>query len=701
MNRKGTVFMDYDQAKQRAQAIVGQMTAEEKMTQLLYDSPAIERLGIHEYNWWNEACHGVARAGVATVFPQSIGMAATFDPPLVHEVADAISTEGRAKYNRSVSYGDYGIFKGLTYWAPNINIFRDPRWGRGQETCGEDPFLTSEIAKAYVAGIQGDGEFFKATACAKHFAAHSGPEGKRHVFNALVSPKDMAETYLPAFEKCVESGVAGVMGAYNRTNGEPCCASPALMKILRQQWGFKGYFVSDCGAINDIFEGHHYVESRTEAAACALKAGCELNCGDAYRSLIEAYEEDLITEEEITAAAVRLYTIRVMLGEFEADRPYADIPFSALSCKAHKALNLRAAEETLVLLQNKNSFLPLDKTAPRKIAVVGPNAMSVTALEGNYYGHADEYVTVADGVRRLFANAEITVADGSRIHQQPNSRWDGFYDLTSEGLAAAQDADLTVLCLGLDRNVEGEDLGYANEFTDFGDRKTLALPACQMDLADRVCDVCENVVVVVMCGSCVDLGDKVRAHAKAIIHAWYPGALGGLAVARALAGEFSPAGKLPITFYRADAEIPDMENYDMTNRTYRFYQGEPLYPFGYGLSYTSFAYGDFRVLSQNEKKIVCTVAVSNTGEMDGKEKVQCYAKYTDSRTSTPNLQLCAVTPVFLKKGETETVTFEIDRFWLKAVLADGSRVEPDGGIRLYVGGGQPSDDACSVELKKV
>ncbi len=690
--------MDYIQARSRAEAIVSQMTAEEKMSQLLYESPAIDRLGIHEYNWWNEACHGVARAGVATVFPQSIGMAATFDPPLVQKVADAISTEGRAKYNRSVAFGDRDIFKGLTYWAPNINIFRDPRWGRGQETCGEDPFLTSAIATAYIIGLQGDGEFYKATACAKHFAAHSGPEAKRHGFNAEVSSKDMNETYLPAFQKTVEAGVAGVMGAYNRTNSEPCCASPTLMEILRKQWGFKGYFVSDCGAIVDICTGHHYTESIVEAAACALKAGCELNCGDAYRSLNEAYEEDLITEEEITAAAVRLYTIRVLLGEFEENRPYADIPFSAVSCEVHKALNLRAAEETLVLLQNKNGYLPLSKNAPLKIAVVGPNAMSITALEGNYHGHADTYVTVADGIRRVFTDASVTVADGAPVHQQASRRWDGFCNLTSEGLAAAQDADVTVLCLGLDRDIEGEDLGYENDFTDRGDRKTLRLPACQTELAERVCDVCENVVVVVMCGSCADLGEKVRSHAKAIIHAWYPGALGGLAVARLLAGAFSPSGKLPITFYNNDEPLPDMENYSMANRTYRFYQGTPVYPFGYGLSYTSFAFSGFRVASVDNDKIECEVDVTNTGEMDGAEKVQCYARFTDSRTSTPRLQLCAVTPVFLKKGDTRTVTLAIDRFWLKAVLPSGARVEPDGGITLYVGGGQPAPDAQGLAL---
>ena len=690
--------MNLTTAQKTARALVSKMTAEEKMSQLLYDAPAIERLGIHDYNWWNEACHGVARAGVATVFPQSIGMAASFDPALVRAVAEAIALEGRAKYNKSVAHGDRDIYKGLTYWAPNINIFRDPRWGRGQETCGEDPFLTSAIATAYIAGLQGDGEFLKATACAKHFAAHSGPEGKRHEFNAVVSKKDMAETYLPAFKHCVDAGVMGVMGAYNRTNGEPCCASPTLMDILRKQWGFEGYFVSDCWAITDIFKGHRCVSSMAEAAALALKAGCELNCGDAYHALREAYEADLVTDEEITAAAERLFTIRALLGEFEEKRPFSDVPFSVVSCKAHKALNLRASQETLVLLENKDHFLPLDPTAAKRIAVVGPTAMNRYSLEGNYNGHADEYVTVADGFRRVFQNADIVVADGAPVYADADKRFDGFQNLISGGLAAAEDADLTVLCLGLDRTVEGEDLGYTNDFTESGDRKTLALPSCQQALAEAVCDVCENVVIVVLCGSCADLGERVRSHAKAVIHAWYPGAMGGLAIANAVAGVFSPSGKLPITFYHADDPLPPMEDYSMAGRTYRFLKTAPLYPFGYGLSYTTFAYNDFCLTTKTESAVTCDVTVTNTGSMDGKETVQCYAKFTDSRTETPNLQLCAVASCFLRTGESKTVRLTVERDWLKAVLPDGSRVEPDGGCVLFVGGGQPAEEGCSLVL---
>ncbi len=688
--------MDLNAARQTAKRLVSQMTAEEKMSQLLFESPAIERLGIHEYNWWNEACHGVARAGVATVFPQSIGMAASFDAPLVGEIAAAIAKEGRAKYNKSVAFGDRGIYKGLTYWAPNINIFRDPRWGRGQETCGEDPFLTSQIAKAYIQGLQGNGEFFKATACAKHFAGHSGPEGKRHGFNSEISKKDLAETYLPAFQKAVEAGVAGVMGAYNRTNGEPCCASPTLMEILRKQWGFAGYFVSDCGAIADIFNGHHVADSLKEAAALALKAGCELNCGDAYEALTEAYEEDLVTDEEITAACERLYTIRAKLGEFEETRPFSNIPLSAVSSKEHKALSLKMAEESIVLLENKNGFLPLDPKKAQKIAVVGPNAMSRTVLEGNYHGHADEYITVADGVRRAFPEAEIIVADGCAVFE--GHYWDGFNDLQSEGAAAASEADLTILCLGLDRNIEGEELGFSNDFTEHGDRKTMRLPACQQKLAERVCDVCENVVVVVQCGSCADLGERVRTHAKAVLHGWYPGALGGLAIANVLCGKANPSGKLPITFYREEDAIPVMEDYNMEGRTYRFMKTEPLYPFGYGLSYTSFAFENAAVVAADDNALVCEVDVSNTGEYAGRSVVQCYAKYNDSRTPTPNCQLCGIACADLQSGETKRVRLIVERFWLKAVLADGTRVAPDGGVELFFGDGQPAKDAVGLPV---
>ncbi len=689
--------MTKSEAKKKAKELVAKMTVEERMTQLLYTSPAIERLGIKAYNWWNEGAHGVARAGTATVFPHTIAMAATFDPELINTIADVISTEGRIKYNKHVEYGDHDIFKGITFWAPNINIFRDPRWGRGQETFGEDPFLTATLGTSFIKGIQGDGEFLKAAACSKHFAVHSGPEKDRHGFDAKANPHDLFETYLPAFEKTVKAGVAGVMGAYNRTNGEPCCAHTYLMgEILRKRWNFDGYFVSDCGALQDIYEFHKFTETRAEAAAVALKNSCDLNCGQTYEALVEAYEEDLVTEEEITEAAERLYMIRFLLGEFEEVRPYSDIPYSKLDCKEHRALNLRAAEQCPVLLKNEGDYLPLDKATDKRIAVIGPNALSVTALEGNYNGYASEYVTVADGVRRVFTNADIAVEKGSNYCHEKENEWSGFGNMLSDGVAAAAEADITVLALGLDCSIEGEDTGYDNDYTACGDKKNIYLPKTQQKLAEAVCDACDNVIVVIMCGSSVDLGEKVRNHAKAIIHAWYPGSLGGLAIANILSGEANPSGKLPVTIYDGEHPLSDFTEYDMKGKTYRYIEGDALYPFGFGLSYTNYKYSDAKLISENEESLTLSVDVENTGNIAGIEKVQVYGSFTDSRTVTPHFQLCGIKSTELASGEKKTVTVEIDKYWLKAVTNEGERVTPDGKITLYIGGHQP--DKRSNEL---
>ena len=684
--------MTKTEAREKAKKIVSQMTAEEKISQLLYNSPAIERLGIKAYNWWNEGAHGVARAGTATVFPHTIAMAATFDPELINKIGDVISTEGRIKYNKHVEYNDFDIFKGITYWAPNINIFRDPRWGRGQETFGEDPFLTSVLGTSFVKGIQGDGEFLKGAACSKHYAVHSGPEKTRHSFDAKTNEHDLFETYLPAFEKTVKAGVAGVMGAYNRTNGEPCCAHSYLVSdILRKRWGFDGYFVSDCGALKNIYTFHQFTETKAEAAAVSLKNTCDLNCGETYDALIDAYEEDLVTEDDITAAAERLYTIRCLLGEFEEVRPYSDIPYSKLDCKEHRELNLTAAEQCLVLLKNEDNYLPLDKNTDKRIAIVGPNALSVTALEGNYNAYASQYFPVADGIRNVFTNADISVEKGSNYCFEQLNHWSGFNNMLSDGIAAASEADITVLALGLDCSIEGEDTGFDDDYTASGDKKSLFLPATQQKLAEGVCDVCDNVIVVLMCGSSIDVGEKLRNHAKAIIHAWYPGSLGGLAVARMLAGEFSPSGKLPVTIYNGNHHIPDFNDYSMKGRTYRYIDGDALYPFGFGLSFTDFKYSDFNVVDKNNETVTVSVKVKNTGKVKAKEISQIYASFKDSRTYTPHYQLCAVKTTELAPEEEATVTFNIDAFWLKAVLEDGSRVTPDGEILLYAGGHQPDN----------
>ena len=697
--------MDKNTAELRAKELVAKMTVEERMTQLLYNSPAIERLGIKEYNWWNEAAHGVARAGTATVFPHAIAMAATFNPETVNKIGDIISTEARAKYNKSVEFGDYDIFKGLTYWTPNINIFRDPRWGRGQETYGEDPFLTATLGSALIKGIQGDGEFLKASACSKHYAGHSGPEGMRHGFDAKISLKDLHETYLPAFEHTVKNGVTGVMGAYNRTNGEACCAhSYLLSKVLRKDWSFDGYVVSDCWAIADICGDHHIVETRAEAAALALKNTCDLNCGETYTALVDAYEQDLVTEEEITASCERLYTIRHLLGEFEEVRPYSDIPFTKVDCKEHRDFNLKAAEQCVVMMKN-DGFLPVDKNTTKRIAVVGPNSLSVSALEGNYNGHASEYITVADGIRRAFPEAGIAVTKGSNYYKEKMLDHDGHGNLLSDGLAAASTADITVLALGLDFSVEGEEMSnFSDDFFMKGDRRYVNLPKTQLKLAEAVCDVCENVIVVILCGSAVDLGEKVRNHARAILHAWYPGSQGGMAVGNILSGRVSPSGRFPVTVYSADKELPAFEDYSMKGRTYRFIEEEPLFPFGFGLSYVSFSYSDFKVTGVSDTNVKVSVKVKNCGSMKADERVQFYGQFSHSKSVTPNFQLCAVSAITLEAGEEKTVCADIDRYWLKAVAQDGSRVTPDGGITLYAGGHQPdrrSDILTGYSCEKI
>lgn len=689
--------MNYSEAKEKAASLVSKMTYTEIISQLLYNSPAIDRLNIKEYNWWNEALHGVARAGTATVFPQSIGLAAAFNPSLIGTVAAAISTEGRAKYNQSVRFGDYDIYKGLTYWSPNINIFRDGRWGRGQETFGEDPCLTATLGCEFIKGLQGDGEFLKAGACAKHFAVHSGPEKSRHFFNAEVSKKDLYETYLPAFEWAVKkAGVIGIMGAYNRTNGEPCCAHTELMeKILLTDWGFKGYYVSDCGAIKDIYAHHHYTETAAEAAATAVKRGCDLNCGSAYQSLVDAYEEDLITDEELKKAAVNVFTVRYLLGEFEEERPYSDVPYEKLDCEEHRVLNLKTSEETFVLLKN-NNFLPLQNDKELKIAVIGPNANNKTALEGNYNGHASKYVTLADGIREAFKNAKISVEAGSHLITEKKNSWSGFENMHSSGVAAAANSDIAILCLGLDRTIEGEENGADM----VGDRQSFFLPKTQQDLAEKICDVCENVIVVVLCGSPVDLGEKVRNHAKAIIHGWYPGAEGGTALANIITGKVSPSGRLPITFPYGDSVLPAIEDYSMAGRTYRYLTEKPLYPFGYGLGYSKFEFSNARVL-RKVKSLILYVDVKNTGDMEALVPIQVYASVKDSRCTSPVHQLCALDKVSLKPGETKTVEIFVDGYWLSAVTDEGERVYPDEEITLYVGDRQPDERSAELTGSRV
>ena len=689
--------MTREEARARAKELVARMTLEEKISQMVYDSRSIERLGIKPYNWWNEALHGVARAGLATVFPQAIAMAASFDPELLGKVASAIAEEARAKYNAAQREGDHGIYKGLTFWSPNINIFRDPRWGRGQETYGEDPFLTATMGTAFVKGLQGDGEFLKAAACAKHFAVHSGPKALRHSFNAEVDDHDLFETYLPAFERLVkDSKVEAVMGAYNRVNGEPACGSKRLLcDILRDEWGFEGHVVSDCGAIADFHNNHRVTSSAPESAAMAIKAGCDLNCGCVYASgnILVALKKGMISEEDIDRSVIRLMTTRFLLGEFENERPYADIPLEVVDCPEHQMLNLELARESIVLLKNADSILPLDASKLKSVAVIGPIAKSIKVLEGNYCGTAGEYVTIADGIRRYLPGARVNVVMGSHLYRDRTEGTSEPDDRISEAVAYARLADLTILCVGLDPTIEGEEGDASNEYAA-GDKHNLLLPKNQQNLVDAVCRVTDRVIVVATAGSCLDLG-IANDHAKAILHAWYPGARGGEAVADILFGRVSPSGRLPVTFYHESNSIPDITDYCMDGRTYRYLKEKPLYPFGYGLSYTTFSYNDFEI-TPAEGGYRVSVKVTNTGCRAGREVVQVYAKMRDSRYPAPNYQLCGIGSVTLNPGETAQIEIPVSQYWLKVVTDKGERVEPNEGITLYVGGHQPDDYSCQL-----
>ena len=558
--------MDRAQARKKAEALVAKMTIEERAGQLKYDAPAIERLGIPTYNWWNEALHGVARAGTATVFPQAIGCAAMFDEEEMQKIADVIAEEGRAKYNAFSKEEDRDIYKGLTFWSPNINIFRDPRWGRGHETYGEDPFLTARLGVSFIKGLQGDGETMKVAACAKHFAVHSGPEAIRHEFDAVVSQKDLYETYLPAFEAAVkEGGVEAVMGGYNRTNGEPSCGSKTLLKkILREDWGFEGHVVSDCWAIQDFHQFHKVTNGPKESAQMALEAGCDLNCGCTYAYIMAALQDGLVTEEQITEACIRVFTTRFLLGMFDGSE-YDDIPYEVVECKEHRNLAVEAAHKGMVLLKN-DGILPLDKRKIRTIGVVGPNANNRIALQGNYHGTSSRYVTVLEGIQKeVEDDCRVYYAEGSHMYKDTmeNLAWKD--DRISEAVITAKQCDVTIVVLGLDELMEGEEPDQSNR-GQAGDKASLEFPGCQQRLLEAVTSVGKPVITVVLSGSAMDLR-YADAHTNAILQAWYPGAEGGTAVADVLFGRVSPSGKLPVTFYKDTSDLPEFTDYSMKNRT--------------------------------------------------------------------------------------------------------------------------------------
>lgn len=816
--------------QERVESLLSVMTLQEKIAQMQYDAPAIERLGIPKYNWWNESLHGVARAGYATVFPQSISIAASWDANLIHQVATVISDEARAKHNEFVRRGLRGIYQGLTFWSPNINIFRDPRWGRGHETYGEDPYLTGQLGVQFVKGLQGDDpKYLKVVATAKHFAVHSGPEPLRHVFDAEVSDRDLRETYLPAFrELVVDGGVYSVMGAYNRLHGQACCASTELMDYLRKDWGFNGYVVSDCWAIEDIWKTHKVVKDAAEAAALAVKTGTDLECGQTYSSLPEAVKRGIITEKDIDVAVGRLMTARIKLGMFDPDSmvPYSKIPFLVNDNPAHDYLARQAARESIVLLKNANQTLPLKKDL-KEIAVIGPNADEVESLWGNYNGIPSHPVTVlqgiknkvepqvdvmyaqgcelADGISKLvpipsiyletedgqqgavgeyFANnkfegnplftriddnidfywesgtpdprmpvdnyavrwttylkvpesgdyeigvwsmpsfkiyddnklilkgenehhafhsqQKVSLEKGKRykiVFDYANYHGDGTASLLwtrpqphmlQDAVETAKKADAVVLVLGLNQRLEGEEMPIQLDGFKGGDRTHLKLPKTQLDLMEAIKATGKPIVLVLLNGSALAI-NYAAENMDAILSAGYPGQEGGNAVADVLFGDYNPAGRLPVTYYKSVDQLPPFEDYNMEGRTYRYFHQTPLYPFGYGLSYTKFAYSDL-TLPKDVKMgdpITVSAKVTNSGDRDGDEVVELYL--TDEKASTPRpiRQLEGFKRISLKKGESQIVQFTLEPRQLSMINNKDKRVIEPGYFTISVGGKQP------------
>ena len=817
----------------RVDDLVSRMTLEEKVSQMMNVASAIPRLGIPEYDWWNEALHGVANSGVATVFPQAIGLGATFDTRLMSRVATAISDEARAKYHEAQRRGNHNRFYGLTFWSPNINIFRDPRWGRGQETYGEDPYLTARLGVEFVKGLQGnDPKYLKVVSTPKHYAVHSGPEPERHRFDAAAAERELRETYLPAFRATLtEARAASVMCAYNRTNGEPCCANTHLLNdILRDEWGFKGYVVSDCGAIDDIYQRHHFVKTAEEASALAVKRGTDLECGETYKSLVNAVKQGLISEAEIDRAVKRLFEARFRLGMFDPPEmvPYAKIPFSANDSNEHRQLALEAARESIVLLKNQNNTLPLRKDL-KSIAVIGPNADEVPVLLGNYNGQPSRATTALAGIRQHVSTktkvsytvgatlTEISVVpvpasalrtsgdkpgldaeyfanknlEGSpalqRIDESVNfdwgmsnpapelpadnfsARWTGkvtptvsgkyrfgaiaddgvriyldgkliaedwtqhapttvtgevtleagkSYDVKmeyyesqigavaklvwqlpvtntgspyAEAVKLAKEADVVVLVLGISSQLEGEEMTIREPGFLGGDRTDLKLPARQEALMQAVAATGKPIVVVLMSGSALAV-NWADANVSAIVQAWYPGEEGGAAIADVLFGDYNPSGRLPVTFYKSVDQLPPFESYAMDGRTYRFFRGQPLYPFGHGLSYTRFKYSGLALSApraSTSDPVTVSATVENAGGREGEEVVQLYVTDLKASVRVPIRSLAGVERVHLKPGERRVVSFTVDRRQLAVITDDGRTVVEPGEFKVTIGGKQP------------
>jgi beta-glucosidase len=695
--------------EERVENLIGQLSVEEKVGQMMNVTPAVERLGIPPYDWWNEALHGVARADRATVFPQAIALAATFDDEALFETFTMISDEARAKYNDYQKKKEYERYKGLTFWTPNINIFRDPRWGRGMETYGEDPYLTSRMGLACVKGLQGDDpKYLKSHACAKHYAVHSGPEWNRHSFDANVTPRDLYTTYLPAFETLVKEGnVQEVMCAYNRFEGQPCCGSNRLLvDILRNGWGYDNIVVSDCGAIDDFWRKgrHETYPDKESASVAAVRAGTDVECGGSYKALLEAVKNGNIKEEELNISLRRLFTGRMRLGMFDPESlvPYSSIPYSIVECEAHVNKALEMAHKSIVLLKNSN-ILPLDKDI-RKIAVIGPNAADSTMLWANYNGFPTHTVTILEGIKNKIADAEIIYEKGcdhagNILHKSETDSVGAPVNFTATA-AIAKEADIIIFAGGLSPRLEGEEMPVRMDGFKGGDRTGIDLPEVQREMLKALKQTGKPVVFVMCTGSAPAL-TEINENVDAIINAWYGGQTAGTAIADVLFGDYNPSGKLPVTFYKSTQQLPDFEDYSMKGRTYRYMTEEPLYPFGYGLSYTAFEFGDAQLSSSEigvDENVKITIPVENKGEMDGDEVVQLYVKNPND-PAAPVKALKAFERISIKAGSREIaeLTLEPSAFYSFSDEKQIMEVRP-GKYEILYGNSSANKDLKSIEV---
>ncbi len=694
---------------ERVNDLVGRMTTDEKIGQMMNNAPAIDRLGIPAYEWWNECLHGVGRAGLATVFPQAIGLGATWDEDLIFRVSTTISDEARAKHHQFVREGSRKRYQGLTFWTPNINIFRDPRWGRGQETYGEDPFLTGKIGVQFVKGLQGDDpKYFKTISTLKHYVVHSGPEPERHSFDAVTDERDFRETYLPQFEMGLKEGKAySVMCAYNKYNGETCCGSNSLLNgILRLKWGFDGYVVSDCGAIADIYRGHKVVATAAEAAALGVRSGTDLECSNVYRNLKESLEKNLITENEINVAVKRLFVARFRLGMFDPPEmvKYTQIPYSVLNSEPNSTLAKETALKSIVLLKNEGNLLPLKKDIGI-VAVIGPNSDESFVLLGNYNGTPSDPVTPLRGIREeLAGKSEVIYAQGCTwAAGMPSKRTEE--ELKAEAIEAARKANAVIMCMGITPRLEGEEMKVNVDGFRGGDRTRIDLPDIQQQLIKEIYALGKPVILVLLNGSALAINWE-KENIPAIVESWYGGQAAGQAIADVIFGDYNPAGRLPVTFYKSVNDLPPFEDYNMKNRTYRYFSGEPLYPFGFGLSYSTFAYSKLTAAKsyKTEDEVKVSVRVKNTGKVEGEEVVQLYLSNLTSTVPVPLRTLVGFKRISLRPGESKSVKFTLAPETFSVIDESYKRVTQPGTFVISAGGCSPLRTGSTKEqgiIKKV